>query len=104
MLIKLGLIFLSLIATTDWKEEVKQIDQQIEQLEDLQDKYRSNARRNTNNAMRWQFQNENYLDARRAWDRASEDKQKIQEIQDQIDDLQLRKKKILKEYGDKQAS
>jgi len=79
------------------------MDQQIAELQDLQDKYRSSAQRNTNNAMRWQFQNQNYLDARRAWDKVAQDKQKIQEIQDQIDDLENRKKQLLKEHGKEQS-
>lgn len=95
-------LFLSLFLLTTsltWQEEVKQIDTQIAQLQDLQEKYRSSARINANNAMRWQFQNESYLDARRAWDKAAQDKQKVQEIQDQIDDLQTRKTDILKKHG-----
>nr|NGX38609.1 hypothetical protein [Chlamydiota bacterium] len=95
---------LSWITAVTWQEDVKQIDQQIEQLQNLQDKYRWNMERNVNNAMRWQFQNQNYLDARRAWEQASQEKQKIQEIQDQIDDLEVRKKKILEEHGEEQPS
>lgn len=85
-------------ANANWQDEVKQIDRQIEQLKDLQDRLRSDAQRNVNNAMRWQFQRENYLDARRAWDRVAADKQKIKELQDQIDDLEAKKQKILKEH------
>lgn len=99
MLARMGIFFLMLCASLPWQEEVKQIDQQIEQLQDLQDKLRSSAQRNVNNAMRWQFQRENYLDARRAWDQAAAEKQKIQELQDHIDDLQKRKHKILKDHG-----
>lgn len=118
MFIEFGMLFFSLFgslqgsplpseaspSTTRSQEEIKQIDAQIEQLEDLQDKLRSSAQRNINNAMRWQFQNENYLDARRAWDRAASDKQKIQELQDQIDDLKARKQKIMQENGSKKSS
>ncbi len=118
MLIKFGMLFFSLLGSlqenplpsetslvsTESQEEIKQIDAQIEQLEDLQDKLRGSAQRNINNAMRWQFQNENYLDARRAWDRAASDKQKIQEVQDQIDDLKARKQKLIQENGSKKSS
>ncbi len=99
MFIKFGWIFLSLLSSVNWQDEVKQIDQQIEDLKDLQDRYYSSARRGTNNAMRWQFQSENYLDARRTWEKVAQDKQKIKEIQDQIDDLKNRKQEILKEHG-----
>lgn len=107
MLTKLSIFFLLILAQgqVSWQEEVKQIDQQIENLGDLQDRYRSSATRHTNNAMRWQFQNENYLDARRAWDQVAQDKQKIREIQDQIDDLNARKQQLLQEHDrEKKAS
>lgn len=96
--------FLFFLTLVSWQEDVKEIDKQIEQLQDLQDKYKASMRRNSNNAMRWQFQKENYLDARRAWDQAAQEKQKIHEIQDQIDDLKKRKKNILKEHGQKAPS
>ena len=93
-------IFLTILLTAaGWQDEVKQIDQQIETLKELQNKYISSAKRESNNAMRWQFQNRNYTDARRAWEKAAQDKQKAQEIQDQIDDLEKRKTTILKEHG-----
>lgn len=104
MLTSIGIFFLTLMAAAAWQDEVKQIDQQIQQLQDLQNKLRSNAQRNANNAMRWQFQRENYLDARRAWDHVAADKQKIKEIQDQIDDLETRRQNILKEHGEKTPS
>jgi hypothetical protein len=87
-----------LAANMNWQDEVSEINHQIEQMEDLQRKLRSRVERNVNNAMRWQFQNENYLDARRAWDKAAVDKQKILEIQDQIHDLNKRKSTLLKEH------
>lgn len=87
-----------------WQEDVKEIDTQIEELTSLKEKYQASMRRNTNNAMRWQFQKENYMDARRAWDQAAQEKQKIREIQDQINDLQKRKKSILQKHGQKNSS
>lgn len=87
------------IASPDWKQEVAEIDQEIAQLQDVQEQLRSKARRNVNNAMRWQFQNENYLDARRAWDQAAQQKQKIQELEDEIQGLKARRETILKEHG-----
>ncbi len=92
----LGLIslFMTLFAAASPQEEIAQIDKQIESLQNLQDSLRSSAQRNANNAMRWQFQKENYMDARRAWDQVASDKQKIQELQDQIDDLEARKQKL----------
>jgi len=99
MSLHMGLFLMILFTSLTWQEEVTSIDKQIEQLQDLQDRYKSSAERNVNNAMRWQFQNENYLDARRAWDQAAQQKQKIREIQDQIDDLKKKRNQILKEHG-----
>lgn len=95
----LGLIsfFLTLFVAASPQEEIAQIDKQIVSLQDLQDSLRSSAQRNANNAMRWQFQKENYMDARRAWDQVASDKQKIQELQDQIDDLEAKKSELQKE-------
>lgn len=106
MFTKWMVFFLALcsVVSASWQEEVQQIDKQVEGLQDIQDKYRSRAKKNANDAMRWQFQSENYLDARRAWDRAAADKQKIQEIQDQIDDLNQKKQQILEKHGQKQSS
>lgn len=98
MLKNWGLFLLTMIAAATWQEEVQQIDMQIQQLEEVQDRLKASAQRNVNNAMRWQFQNENYLDARRAWDRAAQEKQKIRELQDQIDDLKKRKEKLIREH------
>lgn len=99
MIVKIGLILLSFFPIAQWENEVKQIDEQIQALTTLQEKYRSSAQRGINNAMRWQFQNQNYLDARRTWEKVAQDKQKIKEIQDQIDDLEKRKTEILQHHG-----
>jgi len=97
-------LFFTIVVQASWQEDVQKIDQQIAGLEDIQEKYRSRAKKNANDAMRWQFQSENYLDARRAWDRVATDKQKVKEIQDQIDDLRQRKQQILEKHGQKYTS
>lgn len=74
---------------------MQEIDAQIEQLKAQQEKYASDADKQAHDAMRWQFQSENYMDARRAWDRVASDKQKIKEIQDQIDQLEAEKQKTV---------
>jgi ABC-type phosphate transport system auxiliary subunit len=81
-----------------WQEQVTKIDEQIQELQDLHDKLNSSNQRNINNAMRWQFENENYLDARRAWDQVARNKQAMQEIQDQVNDLQTERQRIVKEH------
>ncbi len=94
-------ILATLLLTTSytWQDQVKEIDQVIQELEGQKESYRRKAQKNTNNAMRWQFQRNNYMDARRAWDKVVESKQKMVEIQDQIDDLKARKKVIIKKHG-----
>lgn len=99
MFTKLGLIFLTLIADGAWQDELQKIDSQVSQLEELQERLRKDAQKNSNNAMRWQFQGENHRDARKAWDRAAQEKQKIEEIQGHLDTLKERKRKILQEHG-----
>ncbi len=101
MIGKVGMFFLTLLlaATGSWQDEVSSIDKQIVEMRDLKEKYQASVQRNTNNAMRWQFQRENYLDARRAWDQIAREKQAIQELQDRIDDLETQKQKILKKNG-----
>jgi hypothetical protein len=76
------------------QQELQAIDKQIEVLKDERDKYISSAKRNANKAMRWQFQKENYSDARRAWDQVARDKKMAEEIQLQIDDLETRKREL----------
>ncbi len=99
MLTKLGLIFLTLIADGAWQDELQKIDSQMYQLEQMQERLRKDAQKNSNNAMRWQFQSENHRDARKAWDRAAQEKQKIEEIQGHLDTLKERRTKIMQEHG-----
>ena len=86
-------------ATPAWKQEVQQIDEQIQELKDVQDRLRLSAEKKANDAMRWQFQNENYMDARRAWDQLALQKKQIEELQSQIDLLEARKEEILRKHA-----
>lgn len=87
------------IENVPWQDQITQMNVQIAELKETQDRYRSSVEKNINNAMRWQFQNENYADARRAWEKVAAEKQKVKEIQEQIDDLEIRKAEILREHG-----
>lgn len=100
MLRLLALCLFATIVSQPREKEVAEIGQQIDQLQALQERYRSSAQRSINDAMRWQFQNENYLDARRAWDKVAQDKQKIREIEDQIEDLKNRQDRLINKQGD----
>ena len=52
MILQLGIILMTLLVKEQmsWQDEVKKIDRQVATLEELQDKYRSSAQKNANNA------------------------------------------------------
>lgn len=81
------------------QQELQTIDQKIFELREAQERARSLAERKANNAIRWQFQNENYMDARRAWDEVAALKTQIQEMQVEVDKLEARKQEILREHA-----
>ena len=69
------------------------IDAQIKQLQQERDFYLSRAYRRDLNSMRWQFDSQYYLDARRAYEQSELDRQKAAEIQKKIDKLEAEKGK-----------
>lgn len=83
----------------DPKKEMSEVQRKIDELRNLQDKYRSQVQKNLNNAMRWQFQSENHREARRAWEDAAEQKKKIEEMDHHIETLERRKKQLLKNHA-----
>lgn len=85
------------IASTDWQEELKQIDEEVEQLEDLKNRYRASETRHRDEASRWQFQNLKQ-ESRRAYQQADLDREMQNQIQKRIDYLQTRREEILKEH------
>lgn len=82
----------------DWREELKQIDDEIKRSEDLRDRYLSAARRAEDEGMRWQFQQNQKQEAKRAFQRADEKKQAAAMLQARIDGLKARKAQILQEH------
>ncbi len=78
----------------DSRTELQTIEKEICELQEAEEQLQSDIRRKANDAMRWQFQNENYLEARRAWDEIAVGKQKIGEIQERIQQLETRKKEL----------
>lgn len=86
-------------SSPDWQLEVQSIDQKINQLNNMKEELRMGVEKKANEAMRWQFQHENYLDARRAWDELAIKKEQMKEVQAQIDKLEARKQEILKEHA-----
>ena len=82
----------------DWKQELKQIDDEIKRAEDLKDKYMAAARRAEDEGMRWQFMQNEKQEAKRAFQRAEDKKKAAQMLQARIDVLNARKAEILQEH------
>jgi hypothetical protein len=85
-------------SSEDWREELKQIDDEIERAEDLKSRYTAAARRAEDEGMRWQFMQNEKQEAKRAFQRADEKRQAAQMLQARIDALNARKAQILKEH------
>ncbi len=82
----------------DWRQELKQIDDEIKRAEDLKDKYLAAARRAEDEGMRWQFMQNEKQEAKRAFQRAEDNKKAAQMLQARIDVLKARKAQILQEH------
>ncbi len=83
---------------TLWQEQVYEIDQEIRQLEDRKIKTLGRANRLEDNAMRWQFMQDQKMEARRAYAQADAAREEARMIQMQIDLLERTKQKILLEH------
>lgn len=84
--------------TSSWdaQAELSQIDQELEQLEDLKNRYRASAARKEDEATRWQFEQDLKQEARQAQRQAALDREMERQIQLRIDFLQARKAELLK--------
>jgi hypothetical protein len=82
----------------DWREELKQIDEEIKQSEDLKNRYLAEARRAEDKGMSWQFQQDQKQEAKRAFERADQKKQAAEMMQARIDQLKARRAQILQEH------
>lgn len=78
-------------------EQVDQIDREIKQMKDLQNRYRAAARRFEDEGMRFQFQADMQQEAKRAYKKAELAKEKVKDLQAQIDALNEKKAEILRE-------
>ena len=76
-------------------EEVKALDEAIEKLKELKRKELASATWSQNQGDRLQFRSENLMDAKRHWKRADRSREMAEKVQDQIDQLEERKKEIL---------
>lgn len=84
----------------DPKTELQQIDKEIEELQDLKNRYKASAARHEDEAIRWQFQQNLKQEARRAYQQADLDREMVKKIQVRIDYLEARKAQLIKEHPD----
>jgi hypothetical protein len=85
-------------STSDWREELRRIDEEIREAKDQRDRYLAAARRAQDDGMRWQFMQDQKQEAKRAFQRAEDKKQAAQMLQARIDVLNARKVQILQEH------
>jgi hypothetical protein len=88
----------------DWRTELQQIHTELRQLEDEKNRYLAAARRAEDEGMRWQFQQNEKQEARRAFERADVKRQAAQMLQGRIDALNARKVQILQEHPEANAT
>lgn len=81
--------------TLSQQEQIQTIDAQIEELEEKKRGYEGAALRHEDYAQRQQFQDQVFLESRRHLQLAEEKRQKAQAVQQEIDDLQEERSKIL---------
>lgn len=82
-----------------WKEDVEDIDKEIDKLVNQRNLYLAKATRLQNQGDRLQFENNNLIDARRAWQQAQINREIATRIQEEIDALEERRQKILHKHG-----
>jgi hypothetical protein len=82
----------------DWREELRQIDAEIKEAEDLKNRYLAAARRAEDEGMRWQFMQNQKQEAKRAFQRADDKKEAARMLQARIDVLKARREQILQEH------
>jgi hypothetical protein len=82
----------------DWRTELQQIDVELKQLQDEKNRYLAAARRYEDQGLRWQFQQNQKQEAKRAFEMADIKKQAANMLQARIDALNARKSQILQEH------
>ena len=87
------------ISEENWKLELKEIDEEIKKCEDLRDRHLAAASRAEDQAIRWQFMQDQKQEAKRAFQKADDKRKEAALLQDQINVLNERKAQILKEHS-----
>lgn len=81
------------------RSALTRLDEEIEKLEEMKRGYESRALRHDNQAERLQFENRNFLEARRHMELADENRAKAAKIQIEIDRLEAKRQKLLNKSG-----
>jgi hypothetical protein len=87
----------------DWRTELQQIDAELKELQDEKNRYLAAARRYDDQGMRWQFQQNQKQEAKRAFHMADIKRQAADMLQARIDALNARKTQILQEHPEANA-
>lgn len=82
----------------DWRVELQQINAELKELNDERNRYLAAARRYEDQGMRWQFQQNEKQEAKRAFEMADTKRQAANMLQARIDALNARKTQILQEH------
>jgi hypothetical protein len=82
-----------------WKQEVKELEDEIDHLTNQRNLALAKATSYQNQGDRLQFNRNNLLDARLAWQQAELNREIAARIQQEIDILEEKRAKILKSHG-----
>jgi len=82
----------------DWRAELQQINAELKELRDEKNRYLAAARRYEDQGMRWQFQQNQKQEAKRAFEMADIKREAANRLQARIDVLNARKAQILQEH------
>ena len=87
------------VASQESRDQLSEINQELDKLINQRNLYLAKATRLQNQGDRLQFENNNLIDARRAWQQAQIHREIATRIQEEIDILEKRKQKLLQESG-----
>lgn len=87
----------TVVASQDSRDELSEINQEIDKLTNQRNLYLAKATRLQNQGDRLQFENNNLIDARRAWQQAQIHREIATRIQEEIDILEKHKQKLLQQ-------
>ena len=91
------------VASQDQVNQIEQLDAQIKELKEMKRGYESRAIRAEDQADRLQFEDHFYLETRRYYRIADENRAKAAKIQEEIDRLEAQKAELLKKNPIKES-